>query len=106
MNELNVDFVLVSKNECVDNIISLCFKKVRGETILHILESEGYLIGTGSACNSKASYNRVLKGIVSQEYLAGAIRISFGNDVSVEDCTMLGRALNNSVQTYIKRTSK
>jgi type I restriction enzyme M protein len=46
-----------------------------------ILEEKGLLIGTGSACNSKAKVNRVLQGIVPNEYLSGAIRISFGDDI-------------------------
>ena len=106
IDNINADHILVSKYDCVDNIISICFKKVRGETILHILESEGYLIGTGSACNSKASFNRVLSNIVPTEYLSGAIRISFGNDISVEDCAVLGQKINMAVEEYIKRTSK
>lgn len=106
LNELTDDYILVSKENCVDNIISICFKGVRGETILHMLESKGFLIGTGSACNSKASYNRVLSNIVDKDYLSGAIRISFGNDVTIEDCKELGRELNIAVSEYIKRTSK
>ncbi len=103
LNELKVDFVLVSQNECVDNIISLCFKNVRGETILHMLEAKGYLIGTGSSCNSKAKFNRVLANIVSNEYLSGAVRISFGSEITIDDCTKLGIELNNAVTEYIKR---
>lgn len=106
LNELNAEYILVSDDKCVDNIISLCFKKVRGETILHILESKGFLIGTGSSCNSKASFNRVLSSIVNKEYLYGAIRISFGDDVTLEDCRELGKEINNAVREYIKRTNK
>ncbi len=59
------DHILVSDNDCVDNIISICFSGVRGETVQHMLEREGYLIGTGSACNSKLAHNHVLSNIVS-----------------------------------------
>ena len=106
INKIKADFILVSTGNCVDNIISICFKKVRGETILHMLEAEGYLIGTGSACNSKASYNRVLSSIVPVDYLSGAIRISFGADVTLDDCVSLGQKINDAVGQYIKRTSK
>lgn len=100
------DYVLVSDNKCVDNIISICFKGVRGETILHMLESKGYLVGTGSACNSKAGHNRVLSSIVSKEYIDGAIRISFSDDVTIEDCKNLAIELSNAVKDYKERINK
>jgi cysteine desulfurase len=100
------DYICVSNDKCVDNIISLCFKGIRGETILHMLEEQGYLIGTGSACNSKAGHNRVLQRIVPNDYIEGAIRISFGDDVTVEDCANLGKALTNAVNTYRERIKR
>lgn len=103
INNLKGDYVLVSNNECADNIISICFKGVRGETILHMLEAKGYLIGTGSACNSKAGHNRVLSNIVNKDYIEGAIRISFGEDITVEDCTNLAIELSNAVKEYRER---
>lgn len=106
LNNLNLtDYILVSDSECVNNIISICFKGVRGETILHILEEKGFLIGTGSACNSKAGHNRVLSGIVSNDYIEGAIRISFDN-VTIEDCSNLAKALTDAVKTYRERIKK
>lgn len=106
LSGINQDCVIVSNNNCVDNIISICFKNVRGETILHMLEEKGFLVGTGSACNSKAGFNRVLQNIVGKEYIEGAIRISFGDDVTIEDCKNLGQALNNAVAEYISRIKK
>ena len=103
LSNIQGDYILVSDNKCVDNIISICFKGVRGETIEHILESKGYLIGTGSACNSKAGVNRVLQPIVSKEYIEGAIRISFGEDIAIQDCVNLGKELTQAVKEYIKR---
>lgn len=106
LDNLEGDYVLVSDNNCVDNIISICFKGVRGETILHMLESKGFLVGTGSACNSKAGHNRVLSTIVSKDYIEGAIRISFGNDVTIEDCANLGKELSEAVKQYRERINR
>lgn len=106
IDNITGDYVLVSNNECVDNIISICFKGVRGETILHMLESKGYLLGTGSACNSKAGKNRVLSNIVSNDYIDGAIRISFGDDVTVEDCKNLAIELSQAVKDYRERINR
>lgn len=106
LSNIKSDFYLVSDDNCVDNIISMCFKNLNGETIEHILEEKGFLIGTGSACNSKAGYNRVLSSIVSREYLSGAIRISFGSDISVEDCKNLALAIDEAVNYLNTRLKK
>lgn len=105
IENLKGEYMLVSDEKCVPNIISICFKGVRGETIEHMLESKGYLIGTGSACNSKAGHNRVVSQLVDREYIDGAIRLSFAS-VTVEDCINLVRELSNSVQEYRKRINK
>lgn len=106
IENITENHVLVSNDECVNNIISICFKGVRGETILHMLEDKGFLIGTGSACNSKAGLNRVLETIVGKDYIEGAIRISFGDDVTIEDCRQLAINLNNAVAEYILRIKR
>lgn len=106
MDNLIGDYVLVSDDRCVDNIISVCFKGVRGETILHMIESKGYLVGTGSACNSKAGHNRVLSEIVARDYIEGTIRISFGEDVTIEDCKNLAISLSEAVKQYRERIKK
>ena len=106
LDNLKGDYILISNNECVENIISLCFKGVRGETILHMLEVKGYLVGTGSACNSKAGHNRVLSHIVGKDYIEGAIRISFGDDITIEDCKNLAIELSNVVKEYRERINR
>ena len=100
------DYVLVSNAQCVDNIISICFKGVRGETIQHMLEAKGYLIGTGSSCNSKAKINRVVSQIVPKDYAEGAVRISFDNCVGIDDCKQLAIELSNAVKEYRKRIKR
>lgn len=106
IQNIKQDHILVSGKNCVDNIISICFKAVRGETILHMLEQSGYLVGTGSACNSKAGLNRVLQPIVNKDYIEGAIRISFGEEITVSDCINLALALDKAVAQYISRIRK
>lgn len=106
INNLQADYVLVSNYECVDNIISICFKGVRGETILHMLEAKGFLVGTGSACTSKAGLNRVLAPIVNKDYIEGAIRLSFGEEITKEDCVNLSIELTNAVKQYRERIKR
>lgn len=106
INNLSGDYILVSDNNCVDNIISICFKGVRGETIEHMLETEGYLIGTGSACNSKAGKNRVLSQIVPNAYIDGAIRLSFADDITIEDCENVAIKVSKAVKEYTEKIKR
>lgn len=107
LDNITVPYKLISTDKCVPNIISLCFKDVRGETIVHMMEEDGFLIGTGSACNSKNTANRVLTEMgVSSDYILGAIRISFEQDCSTEDVMDLANAINKNVQTYYTKTKK
>ncbi|MFI3167439.1 MAG: cysteine desulfurase family protein [Bacillota bacterium] len=57
------------------HILNVSFDGVRGETLLHMCEEQGYIIGMGSACSAKQPISRPLKemGITSN----GTIRISF-----------------------------
>ncbi len=102
ISNLNCDYKLVSTDNCVSNIISICFKGVRAETIQHMLEGYDILIGTGSACNSKAGLNRVVSQLVPREYAQGAIRLSF-EDVTIEECKQVAEELSSAVNQYIKR---
>ena len=74
------DFVF---NEAENNspyILSVSFKGIRGEVLLHMLEEHDVLIGIGSACSSKKQSNRVLENMgVQKDYLLGSIRISFSS---------------------------
>ena len=107
MDNITVPYKLISSDKCVPNIISLCFKDVRGETLVHMLEQDGFLIGTGSACNSKNTANRVLTEIgVNQDYILGAIRISFEQDCTNQDVLDLAQAINKNVALYYQKTIK
>ena len=107
LDNITVPYKLISKDKCVPNIISLCFKDLRGETLVHMLEVDGFLIGTGSACNSKNTANRVLNEIgVNQDYILGAIRISFETDCTKQDIIDLAKAINKNVELYYSKTQK
>lgn len=67
---------------CSPYIINCSLPGIQGETILHALEEAGIYVSTGSACSGRdKSYSRVLREMaLAEEYLKGAIRISFGLD--------------------------
>lgn len=107
LDNLTMPYRLISTDKCVPNIISLCYQNLRGETLVHMLEDDGFLIGTGSACNSKNTSNRVLGEMnVPQDYILGAIRISFEPDCLKEDVIALAKAIDKNVKQYYERTNK
>ena len=72
------DFVLNSSDNSSPYILSVSFKGVKGEVLLHSLEMEEIYVSTGSACSSKLSGNRVLSSMgQSQSVIDGNIRFSF-----------------------------
>lgn len=77
--------IIVHLNGSMENsspyILSVSFVGIRAEILLHSLEKFGILVGTGSACNSHHSGNRVLEGLgKTKAEVEGNIRFSFEQD--------------------------
>lgn len=77
-----LDFICNSHTNHNPGVLSISFKNVKGEMIMHRLDLKGICVSTGSACDSKnTDVSHVLKAIrVPQEYIYGTIRFSFGED--------------------------
>lgn len=69
------------------NILNVSFLGLKGEVLLHALETEGIYVSTGSACNSKKkSYSHVLKAIgLSDPELESAVRFSFSPENTIAE---------------------
>ena len=94
----NLDYVLNSNSNCLDNIISLAFKGVRGEVLLHSLESYGICISTGSACSSKTIGNRVLTAMKqNKDTMLGNIRVSFSEFNTKQEIDTFIKALKEQI---------
>ena len=101
LNNLEVEYELISSGYCVPNIIAIAFEGVRGETLVHMLDDLGFLVGTGSACNSKNTTNRVLDAIgIDKKLSLGNIRISFDENCCFENIACLAKAINKCVKEY------
>ncbi len=84
----NVDDIVINTPENSSNfILNVSFLNVRGEVLLHILEQDGIMISTGSACSSgKKGGSHVLKAMgKSQKEIEGAIRFSLSKYNTFEE---------------------
>jgi cysteine desulfurase len=69
------------------NTLNITFKYVVGEALLSLLEAEGILVSTGSACSSGSQEaSHVLRAMgISDEEAHGALRFSLGRHTRKED---------------------
>ena len=88
------DMVVVSpQNDFAPNILTVAFKDVRGEVLLHDIEDSGILVGIGSACSSH--HESRFKGLLGldERHKDGIIRFSTSyesdiNDIDFVVCTI------------------
>lgn len=87
LSHAGLDFIRNGSKNHVPGNISLSFKDVDGEMLLHRLDLMGVCVSTGSACDSKnTQISHVLKAMrVPEEYSRGTIRISLGKDNTSEE---------------------
>ncbi len=86
LNESIGDIVYITPLEnSVPNILSVAFKRVRGEVLLHSIEDNGILVGIGSACSShhESRFKSLLK--LDDEHRDGIIRFSISHDNDIID---------------------
>lgn len=80
-------------------ILSVAFPGLRGETLLHLMEREGFQVSTSSACTSRADDSHVLIAMgVPQKHRQGTLRISFALSNTEEEAIQLGKELAKQVQ--------
>lgn len=98
INKLDNSGVKYIRNGSEDHIpgnVSVSFKGLEGEMILHRMDIRKICIATGAACDSvNTNISHVLKAIcVPEEYIKGTIRISLGKDNTEQEIKMLTDAL-------------
>ena len=105
LSNLNYDiFKVISSNNASPYVISLSAVGLKGEVLMHSLEEDGIIIGTGSACSSKNRHSRALKEAGHDEnVLDGVIRISFSYETTEEEVKYLIEKLNLRAEN-LKRT--
>jgi cysteine desulfurase len=82
------------------HVVNASFRGVRGEVLVHALESSGIYVSTGSACSSREKiYSRVLKTMgLPEGDLEGAIRFSFSAQTLREEIETTVETLKSLVE--------
>ena len=86
-----IDNVVVnSPDNSLYAILNVAFPGIKSEVLLHILESNGIYVSTGSACNSKKKLNYVLKAMdIKENIIDASIRFSlseFNTEEEIDYC--------------------
>lgn len=77
--------IITPMENSVPNILTVAFKDVRGEVLLHSLEKHGILVGIGSACSSHhESRFKSLLGL-DDRHKDGIIRFSMSEENDIEE---------------------
>lgn len=89
--------------EIAPHILSVSFKWIKGEVLLHFLEQDGIYVSTGSACSSKRKGSHVLSNVgLDDGYIDGTIRISFSVFNRENEIDYLLTSLKNHVERLRK----
>lgn len=98
-------FAVISAEDASPYILSVSARGLRGEVLLHMLDDEGVLVGTGSACSSKNRYSRVILACGADEKTAdGVLRISFSRENTIAECERAVRIINACAKNLAERT--
>lgn len=83
----------------IPGCVSISFKDLEGETLLHRLDLKGVMISTGSACDSKETQiSHVLRAVRLEEcYAKGTLRITFGKQNTIEEAIEIAQILGKIV---------
>lgn len=104
INGLNCEYHLngsIDRKKCLPGLISVSFKGITGEAILHRLDLKGICISTGSACDSvNQQVSHVIKAVTENEYaeyMKGTVRLSLSKDFELKDIHSITEILNGMI---------
>ena len=80
LRKAGLDFIVNGSERHIPGSLSVSFRGVQGEMLLHRLDLMNIAVATGSACNSKeTTLSHVIKALkIPSEYANGTIRITLG----------------------------
>lgn len=104
-NKIDDVVIITDIEKSVPNVLTVAFKDVRGEVLLHSLEKHGILVGIGSACSSH--HESRFKGLLGLDtaHRDGIIRFSMSDGNSIDEVDKVVEAIKQElfVLTKFKR---
>lgn len=98
-------FYIISDGDCSPYIVSASAKGLRGEVLLHMLNDKGVIVGTGSACSSKARFSRVIMATgVTEDIADGVLRISFSSETTEKEVIKAVEIINACAKELYEKT--
>jgi len=90
-----IDYLRNGNKNRVPGSVSLSFRDISGEELLHHLDSKEICVSAGAACkHGNAQISHVLKAIcLPAEYVKGTIRITFGKENTQEEARTIAKEL-------------
>lgn len=105
-SEISCVFGVNNCDEQSPFILSVFFKGIKGEVLIHSLEDDGILVSTGSACSSKKAGNRTLEAMGRKlDEIVGSIRISFSPYEEIDVNYVVASIIKN-VLRFMKNLKK
>ncbi len=99
-----IDNVVVnSPKDSIYSILNISFPGLKSEVLLHVLESKGIYVSTGSACNSKKKLSYVLKSMgIADKVIDSAIRMSLSEFNTLDEMKYVADTLKKEVEVLRK----
>ncbi|MBP5307864.1 MAG: cysteine desulfurase [Clostridia bacterium] len=84
-------------------IVCIIAAGLRGEVLQHMLEKQGVIVGTGSACAARHRHSRILTacGYTGGE-LEGVLRVSFSPETEEADAVFAAEKINEAINSLKK----
>ena len=97
-----INFIVNGGENRLPGHLSLSFKGLNGETVMHRLDLKNICVSTGSACNSnRTEISHVSRALnVREDYIRGTIRITFGKENSHADAEIIGDRLTGLLRAF------
>lgn len=95
LRKTDLDFLVNGSENRIPGSLSLSFRDVDGEALMHRLDFKGSAVSTGSACDSMSTIlSHVLRAIaVPDEYAYGTIRVTLGMDNTTDQMHTLAEQI-------------
>ena len=101
------DILWITPDDSSPYILYMSIKGIRGEVLLHSLETEGIYVSTGSACSSKKGISRLGEAIgLKEDFREGTLRLSFSRYSTLDEAKTFVEKVTPIVRELIKYRRK